>query len=93
MAIGLLCGLANCRDDIRDGTGLAYAGPDVTKDLACSVRGILAKADLTLTDEMLEDPPHDETTPESERNPLSTRRFAHRPDCHREDSGQRIGGR
>jgi len=36
MAIGLLRGLANCRDDIPDGTVLAYAGPDVTDDLAWS---------------------------------------------------------
>jgi hypothetical protein len=63
MAIGLLRGLANCRDDIPDGTVLAYAGPDVTDDLAWSVRDTVAKADLNLTDEMLEDLPHDRDDP------------------------------
>jgi hypothetical protein len=59
MAIGLLRGLANCRDGTPEGTVLAYAGPDVTDDLAWSVRDTLAKADLNLTDEMLEDLVHD----------------------------------
>jgi hypothetical protein len=63
MAIGLLRGLANCRDDIPDGTVLAYAGPDVTDDLAWSVRDTLAKADLNLTDEMFEELPHDRDDP------------------------------
>jgi hypothetical protein len=61
MAIGLLRGLANCRDDIPDGTVLAYAGPDVTDDLAWSVRDTVAN--LNLTDEMLENLPHDRDDP------------------------------
>ncbi len=28
IALGLLRGLASCRDDVEDGTVLAYAGPD-----------------------------------------------------------------
>lgn len=54
LALGLLRGLANCRDDVEDGTVLAYAGPDVTDDLAWSVRDTLTKVDLNLPDEALE---------------------------------------
>lgn len=55
IALGLLLGLTNCRDDVDDGTVLAYAGPDVTDDLAWSVRDTLTKAGLNLPDEVLED--------------------------------------
>ena len=55
MALGLLRGLANCQDNVEDGTVLAYAGPDVTDDLAWSVRDTLAKAGVDLPDDMLED--------------------------------------
>ncbi|MGH9292285.1 MAG: hypothetical protein ACRDZ6_05850 [Acidimicrobiales bacterium] len=55
LALGLLRGLANCREDVEDGTVLAYAGPDVTDDLAWSVRDALSKAGLDLPDEVLED--------------------------------------
>lgn len=55
LALGLLRGLANCREDVEDGTVLAYAGPDVTDDLAWSVRDALSKADLSLPDQVLED--------------------------------------
>lgn len=55
MALGLLRGLANCRDGVEDGTVLAYAGPDVTDDLAWSVRDALGKAGLNLPDDVLED--------------------------------------
>ncbi len=50
MALGLLRGLANCREGVEDGTALAYAGPDVTDDLAWSVRDALGKAGLDLPD-------------------------------------------
>lgn len=55
IALGLLRGLANCREDVEDGTVLAYAGPDVTDDLAWSVRDALKKVDLDLPEEGLED--------------------------------------
>lgn len=55
IALGLLHGLANCREGIEDGTVLAYAGPDVTDDLAWSVRDALSKAGLNLPDDVLED--------------------------------------
>ncbi|MGH9043603.1 MAG: hypothetical protein ACRDVP_01980, partial [Acidimicrobiales bacterium] len=53
--LGLLRGLANCREDVEEGTVLAYAGPDVTDDLAWTVRDALSKAGLDLPDEVLED--------------------------------------
>lgn len=59
LALGLLRGLANCREDVEDGTVLAYAGPDVTDDLAWSVRDALNKADLSLPGEDLDDPSPD----------------------------------
>ncbi len=55
MALGLLRGLANCRAGVDDGTVLAYAGPDVTDNLAWSVRDALSKAGLNLPDDLLED--------------------------------------
>ena len=55
LALGLLRGLANCHEDVDDGTVLAYAGPDVTDDLAWSVRDTLTKAGIDLPDEVLED--------------------------------------
>lgn len=55
MALGLLRGLANCHEGVEDGTVLAYAGPDVTDDLAWSVRDALSKAGLNLPDDFLED--------------------------------------
>jgi hypothetical protein len=54
-ALGLLRGLANCRDGVEDGTVLAYAGPDVTDDLAWSVRDTVAKSHVDLPDEVLDD--------------------------------------
>ncbi len=53
IAIGLLRGLANCGEGVAEGTVLAYAGPDVTDDLAWTVRDALAKADLDLPDDIL----------------------------------------
>ena len=44
IGLGLLRGLANCRAGVQDGTVLAYAGPDVTDELAWSVREALTKA-------------------------------------------------
>jgi hypothetical protein len=55
MALGLLCGLARCQHNVKDGTVLAYACPDVTDDLAWSVRDTLAKAGVDLPDDLLED--------------------------------------
>jgi len=55
MAIGLLRGLAHCQHSVEDGTVLAYAGRDVTNDLAWSVRDTLAKAGVDLPDDILED--------------------------------------
>ena len=55
MSLGLLRSLANCQDNVEDGPGLAYAGPDVTDDLAWSVRDALAKAGVNLPDDMLEE--------------------------------------
>jgi hypothetical protein len=63
MAIGLLRGLANCQRNVEDGTVLAYAGPDMTDDLAWSVRDTLAKADLDLPDDILENLPPDRNDP------------------------------
>jgi hypothetical protein len=56
MAIGLLRGLANCQRNVEDGTVLAYAGPDITDDLAWSVHDTLAKTGLDLPDDVLENP-------------------------------------
>ena len=53
MALGMLRGLANCQERVEDGTVLAYAGLDVTDDLAWSVRDALSKAGLNLPDEDL----------------------------------------
>lgn len=55
MALGLLRGLANCREGVEDGTVLAYAGPDMTEDLAWSVRDALGKTGLNLPDDVIED--------------------------------------
>jgi hypothetical protein len=63
MALGLLRGLARCQHNVEDGTVLAYAGPDVTGDLAWYVRDTLAKAGVDLPDDMLEDLPHDRDDP------------------------------
>lgn len=63
IALGLLRGLANCREGIEGGTVLACAGPDVTNDLAWSVRDTLAKADLDLPDDILEDLSPDRNEP------------------------------
>lgn len=59
MALGLLRGLVNCQHNVEAGTVLAYAGPDVTDDLAWSVRDKLAKANLDLPEDLLEDLPAD----------------------------------
>lgn len=48
IAIGLLRGLARCRAGVEAGTVLAYAGPDVTDELARSVRRALASANIDL---------------------------------------------
>jgi hypothetical protein len=50
IGLGLLRGLAGCRTTVEDGTVLAYAGPDVTDDLAWSVFDALAKARVSLPD-------------------------------------------
>lgn len=55
LALGLLRGLANCHEDVDGGTVLAYAGPDMSDDLAWSVRDTPTKAGLKLPDEVLED--------------------------------------
>ena len=55
MALGLLRGLANCQHDVEAGTVLAYAGPDVTDDLAWCVRDELAEAHLDLPEDLPED--------------------------------------
>ncbi len=55
LALGLLRGLANRRKGVEDGTVLAYAGPNVTDNLAWSVRDALGKADLDLLDEVRKD--------------------------------------
>jgi hypothetical protein len=59
MALGLLHGLVNCQHNVEAGTVLAYAGPDVTDDLAWSVRDKLVKANLDLPEDFLEDLPAD----------------------------------
>jgi hypothetical protein len=51
IGLGLLRGLAECRTAVEDGTVLAYAGPDVTDDLAWSVFDALAKAKVSLPDD------------------------------------------
>ena len=56
--------LANCQQNVEDGTVLAYAGPDVTDDLAWSVRDTLAKAGVDLPDVMLEDLSPDSRPPD-----------------------------
>ena len=57
IGLGLLRGLANCRAGVQDGTVLAYAGPDVTDELAWSVREALTKANLNLPDDAFGDLP------------------------------------
>ena len=57
IGLGLLRGLATCRTRVEEGTLLAYAGPEVTDELAWSVFNALAKAGLTLPDDALEDLP------------------------------------
>jgi hypothetical protein len=57
VAVELIRGLANCREGVEVGTVLAYAGPDATDELAWSVRDTLAKINLTLPDDVLEDVP------------------------------------
>jgi len=54
IGLGLLRGLTRCRTGLEDGTVLAYAGPDVTDDLAWSVFDALTKAKVSLPD----DAPH-----------------------------------
>jgi len=51
IGLGLLRGLAECRTAVKDGTVLAYAGPDVTDDLAWSVFDALTKAKVSLPDD------------------------------------------
>jgi hypothetical protein len=51
IGLGLLRGLAGCRTAVEDGTVLAYAGPDVTDDLAWSVFDALTKAKVSLPDD------------------------------------------
>lgn len=55
MALGLLRGLVNCQHNVEAGTVLAYAGPDVTGDLAWSVRDKLVEANLDLPEDLPED--------------------------------------
>ena len=47
--------LANCQHDVEAGTVLAYAGPDVTDDLAWCVRDELAEAHLDLPEDLPDD--------------------------------------
>jgi hypothetical protein len=51
IGLGLLRGLAECRTAVEDGTVLAYAGPDVTDDLAWSVSDALTKTKVSLPDD------------------------------------------
>jgi hypothetical protein len=69
IALGLLRGLARCQHNVEDGTVLAYAGPDVTDDLAWYVRDTVAKAGVDLPDDMLEDLPHDRDDPWPKMSP------------------------
>lgn len=48
LALGLLQGLASCREGVEAGTVLAYAGPDVTDDLAWSVRRAVVEWKISL---------------------------------------------
>jgi hypothetical protein len=59
IGLGLLRGLAECRTAVIDGTVLAYAGEDVTDELAWSVCNALAKAKLTLPGEVFDSLPID----------------------------------
>jgi hypothetical protein len=59
IGLGLLRGLAECRNAIIDGTVLAYAGEDVTDELAWSVCNALAKAKLTLPGDAFDGLPSD----------------------------------
>jgi hypothetical protein len=51
IGLGLLLGLAACRTAVADGTVLAYAGPDVTDDMAWSVYDALTKAKVSVPDD------------------------------------------
>jgi len=59
IGLGLLRGLAECRNTVIDGTVLAYAGEDVTDELAWSVCNALAKAKLTLPGDAFDSLPSD----------------------------------
>jgi hypothetical protein len=57
IGLGLLRGLAECRNAVIDGTVLAYAGEDVTDELAWSVCNALAEAKLTLPGDVFDSLP------------------------------------
>ena len=59
IGLGLLWGLAKCRNAVIDGTVLAYAGEDVTDELAWSLCNALAKAKLTLPGDVFDSLPID----------------------------------
>jgi hypothetical protein len=57
IGLGLLRGLAGCRTAVEDGTVLAYAGPDVTDELAWSVCDALTKAKVSVSIQVPLSPP------------------------------------
>ncbi len=57
IGLGLLWGLANCRTAVVGGTVLAYAGPDVTDELAWSVGAALAKVGVSLPEDAFDNLP------------------------------------
>ncbi len=59
IGLGLLRGLAECRNAVIDGTVLSYAGEDVTDGLAWSVCNAVANAKLTLSGDAFDNLPSD----------------------------------
>ncbi|MGP0110323.1 MAG: hypothetical protein ACLPR9_15940 [Acidimicrobiales bacterium] len=59
IGLGLLRGLAECRNAVIDGTVLAYAGEDVTDGLAWSVCNAVADAKLTMPGDAFDNLPSD----------------------------------
>jgi len=58
IGLGLLQGLAECRTAVTDGTVLAYAGEDVTDELAWAVCSAVARAKVTLPDDAFDTLPN-----------------------------------
>lgn len=59
IGLGLLRGLADCREGAADGSILVYAGEDAVDELADEVRQVLDQAHLALPDDAFADlPPH-----------------------------------